>query len=63
MTLKTKVHNLMTSHNFTLLRDKNHQVWKHTSGAQVVVAKTISDHRALKNIERDVRKVLSTVAA
>lgn len=49
----------MTAHNFTLIRDKNHQVWKHTSGAQVVVGKTISDARAFKNIERDIRKVLN----
>ena len=48
-----QISKLASSYGFVLHRSKNHLIWRHSgSGAQVVTAKSTSDHRAIKNIER-----------
>ncbi len=50
---------LMESYQFELHRDNKHLVWKHRlSGAQIYTSKTSSDQHAMKQIERDIKKVL-----
>jgi len=54
---------LMRASQFTLRRQSGkHLVWQHASGALVTTSKTASDHRALKNITRDIRRALATAA-
>jgi len=51
---------LMKLHSFTLKRSSGkHLVWQHANGAMVTTAKTASDHRALKNITRDIRRAVA----
>jgi predicted RNA binding protein YcfA (HicA-like mRNA interferase family) len=49
---------LVESHGFKLQRQKNHYVFKHSSGKVFVCGKTLSDKRALLNIEKEVIRVL-----
>ena len=51
---------MMTAAEFSLVREKNHRVWKHPSGAVITTSKTASDWRILKKIERDIRRALVT---
>jgi predicted RNA binding protein YcfA (HicA-like mRNA interferase family) len=61
---KNQLRDLMKVHQFTLKRSKGkHLIWKHFDGATVTTAKTPSDHRALKNIERDIRHALDQVTS
>jgi hypothetical protein len=50
----------MSDRGFSLVRCKNHAVWKHISGAQVVTPKTPSCSRVFKNIERDIQRALNS---
>ncbi len=60
MTQTKKLEKMMTSQGFYLARKKNHFIWKHTTyKGQVVTPKTPSDHRAFKNIQRDINSVIS----
>jgi predicted RNA binding protein YcfA (HicA-like mRNA interferase family) len=55
---------IMKVNQFTLKRSKGkHIVWEHFSGATVTTSKTPSDHRALKNIQRDIKRELARVAS
>jgi hypothetical protein len=55
---------IMRVNQFTLKRSSGkHLVWHHFSGATVTTAKTPSDHRALKNIQRDIKRELARVAS
>lgn len=56
----TAIVKLCAKYGFSLHRAKNHLVFLHASGARLVTSKTASDSRALKNIERDIRKLLET---
>jgi predicted RNA binding protein YcfA (HicA-like mRNA interferase family) len=56
----TAIVKLCAKHGFSLHRAKNHLVFLHASGARLVTSKTASDSRALKNIERDIKKLLET---
>ncbi len=61
---KNQLRDLMKINQFTLKRSTGkHLIWKHFGGATVTTAKTPSDHRALKNIERDIRRALSQVTS
>ncbi len=61
---KNQLKDLMKINQFTLKRSTGkHLIWKHFGGATVTTAKTPSDHRALKNIERDIRRALSQVTS
>ena len=51
-----KILKIYKSHNPTLIRNKNHQIWKLNTGKIVVVPKTPSDYRAWKNVARDFKK-------
>lgn len=41
------------------MRSRKHMIFKHKSGARLVTGASISDKRALKNIESDIKKILS----
>jgi predicted RNA binding protein YcfA (HicA-like mRNA interferase family) len=45
-------------YGFSLVRQKKHFVFKHPSGAVFVCGKSASDYRAIRNAERDIRKLL-----
>jgi hypothetical protein len=48
---------------FILARTKRHFVFKHPSGATFVAPQSVSDGRALRNAERDMRKAISNANA
>jgi len=52
---------IMARHGFVEKRSNRHRIWQHPTGAVVTTGSTISDHRALKNIERDCRRALMAV--
>jgi len=45
---------------FIEVRHKRHRVWQHPSGAVVTTGSTLSDHRALANIEKQFRRSLAS---
>jgi len=51
---------LAKSYGFTLLRQKRHLIFKHSSGKVITTSRTSGDKRALKNIESTIKKLLST---
>lgn len=57
--IKSRVMKLAKSYGFELLRSKKHLIFKHESGIRLVTGKSISDYRALKNIESNIKKLLS----
>jgi hypothetical protein len=50
---------IMARYGFTEKRSKRHRIWQHPSGATITTGSTISDRRALANIERDCRRALA----
>jgi len=52
---------IMAHYGFVEVRRSRHRIWQHPSGAVVTTGSTLSDHRALKNIERDCRRALAAV--
>lgn len=56
--LSKDIKKLAEKYGFVLARQKKHFVFKHPSGAIFTCSKSCSDHRALKNAERDLRKLL-----
>ena len=53
----TDIHKLAAKYGLELKRQRKHCVWEHlVSGHVVTTSKTVSDGRALKNIESDFRK-------
>ena len=59
MRYNKEVIKLASSYGFKLLRSRKHMIFKHESGARLVTGASISDWRALKNIESDIKKILS----
>ena len=49
---------LAKSYGFTLLRQKRHLIFKHSSGKIIATSRTSSDNRALKNIESTIKKLI-----
>jgi len=47
---------MMKSYGFTLHRQTNHLVWRDEHGVQIVTSKTISDHRAIANVEKTIAR-------
>lgn len=45
-------------YGFTLLRQKRHLIFKHSSGKIIATSRTASDKRALKNIESTIKKLI-----
>jgi predicted RNA binding protein YcfA (HicA-like mRNA interferase family) len=50
---------MVKSKGFVLVRQKKHYIFKHASGKILVCGKTISDRRALRNIESNIAHLLS----
>jgi hypothetical protein len=63
MARRDPVLSLAAHYGYSEHRSKRHRVWKHPSGAVVTTGSTISDHRALMNIERDFRRALAAAPA
>ena len=56
--INKKALELIRSYGYQLIREKKHFVFKHqTTGRVFVCSKSASDHRALRNIERDLKKL------
>ncbi len=51
---------LCEKHGFSLKRSRKHLVFVHPSGAHLTTSKTASDNRALRNIERDIKRLLKS---
>lgn len=51
---------LAKSYGFTLLRQRRHLIFKHSSGKIITTARSASDKRALKNIESTIKKLILT---
>ncbi len=49
---------IAAKYGFVEVRHKRHRVWQHPSGAVVTTGSTLSDHRALANIEKQFRRSL-----
>lgn len=50
---------LAKRYGFVLQRQTKHFIFKHPSGAILVTSKSTRDHRALRNTEREIKKLLS----
>lgn len=50
-----------TALGFVLHRSSKHLIWRHPSGAQVVCPKSPSDHRTIRNFERDCKRAFNTI--
>ncbi len=51
---------LVKQHGFVLHRKNKHYVFKHSSGKTLVCSTSCSDWRSLKNVERDIKRLLSS---
>jgi predicted RNA binding protein YcfA (HicA-like mRNA interferase family) len=58
MTIPKELLTMAHGYGFELARQKRHLVFKHPTGPVVVTAQSPSDHRALKNIDKEFRKAL-----
>jgi len=56
---RNKIFALARSYGFELVRQKKHFVFVHKSGARLVTSQSCSDWRALKNVEANIKKILS----
>jgi len=56
MKTQTRLKVMMKSYGFTLHRQAKHLIWRDENGVQIVTAKTISDHRAIANIEKTIAR-------
>jgi predicted RNA binding protein YcfA (HicA-like mRNA interferase family) len=50
---------LVEKHGFALHRQGKHYIFKHFSGKMLVCSKSTTDWRSLKNVERDIKRILS----
>jgi predicted RNA binding protein YcfA (HicA-like mRNA interferase family) len=57
--LRNDIINLAKRYGFVLHREKKHFIFKDAAGRTMVCGKTISDRRALKNIEQEIKRILS----
>jgi predicted RNA binding protein YcfA (HicA-like mRNA interferase family) len=51
---------LTKQYGFVLHRKNKHYVFKHSSGKTLVCSTSCTDWRALKNVERDIKRLLSS---
>jgi predicted RNA binding protein YcfA (HicA-like mRNA interferase family) len=49
---------LAKRYGFVLQRQRKHFVFKHPSGAILITSKSTNDYRALRNTEREIKKIL-----
>ena len=56
---KKKVKKLMENHNYELVRERNHQIWRNEElGQQIVLPSTPrSEETTILNIKREIRRV------
>ena len=50
---------LMQSYGYTCIRQASHMVWRNAAGQMVTTSKTPSDTNALRQIERQLRRLAS----
>ncbi len=56
MSTQKQVSNHMRSIGAVLVRSNKHNVWKLTNGRVVVTSQSPSDHRAFRNVLRDIKR-------
>lgn len=56
--MNKEVLRIAKQNGFVLARQKKHYVFKHPSGAVFCCGKTLSDKRALENIEKEMKRTL-----
>jgi hypothetical protein len=61
MKTKTEIHYIMKSHNFRLHRVSKHLIWRDDKGNQIVTGSSISDHRAVSNIKKQLQRLTVTI--
>jgi predicted RNA binding protein YcfA (HicA-like mRNA interferase family) len=49
---------LAKRYGYALVRQTKHLIFKHPNGSVLVTGKSVSDYRASRNIEREIRKQL-----
>ena len=55
---------LAASLGFELIRARRHAIWRHQlSGVVVITSSTPSDRHAIRNIEREMRRAITTTNA
>lgn len=58
--MSKEIVSIVEKQGFVLQRQKKHYVFKHPSGKVFVCGKTVSDRRALKNIEKEAKRLLAS---
>jgi predicted RNA binding protein YcfA (HicA-like mRNA interferase family) len=58
--MSKEIVSMVEKQGFALQRQKKHYVFKHPSGKVFVCGKTVSDKRAMKNIEKEVKRLLAS---
>jgi predicted RNA binding protein YcfA (HicA-like mRNA interferase family) len=53
-----RVDKMITGMGYKLIRSKRHLIYQHPCGAMLTVSKTASDHRAVRNIMADAKRLL-----
>ena len=56
MNVSNALKRLMKEKGFALIRRGKHDIWRDTSGIQIVTSTTPSDFRTMKNIEASIKK-------
>lgn len=59
MKIRNQIKKLMRNNGFSLIREKSHYIWKHSSGAIITTAKTPSGNYAIAQCNRQIKKVLA----
>lgn len=57
---RRELFDLVRRYGFVLHRQGRHFVFKHSSGKTLVCSKSTDDRRALRNVERDIKRLLSS---
>ena len=56
---KPEITVLAEAYGFELVRYKRHPIFRHPNGAIVTAMSSASDHRSMRNLERDFRRCAS----
>tara|TARA_B100000902_G_C26525668_1_gene535421 strand:- start:185 stop:376 length:192 start_codon:yes stop_codon:yes gene_type:complete len=59
MKIRNQIKKLMRNNGFSLIREKSHYIWKHSTGAIITTSKTPSGNYAIAQCNRQIKKVLA----
>ncbi len=57
MSRQKEIETLMERAGFARLRTKRHTLWRHPSGAQISTSQSPSDGNAVRQVQRELRRV------